>query len=62
MAREYSFQTTKERYNYMLPVFGLAGTVKHRLVVKNDRGVDKYYFIGTHEDYNDFLSRCKYMS
>lgn len=49
--RDYSFEITKRRYDYMFPVFG------HKRLLS--RG-NKYYFIGNNEDYLDFLNRCKY--
>lgn len=54
--REYSFQITKKQYNYLLPVFGL-----RKLLSVIDRRIDKYYFIGTKEQYLDLLNRCKYI-
>ncbi len=55
------FQITKKQHDYMLPVFGLAGMISSRLMTRSDRGFDKYYFVGTREDYEDFLNRCKYL-
>jgi hypothetical protein len=57
--REYSFQITKKKYDYLLPIFGNCGSKK--LLCKIDRKVEKYYFIGTHEDHIDLLNRCKYI-
>jgi hypothetical protein len=57
--REYSFEITKEQYNYLLPVFGNVGSKK--LLSKIDRGIEKYFFIGTEEGYLDLLNRCKYI-
>ena len=57
--RVYSFQITKNQYNYLLPVLGNVGTKK--IFSRTDRGVEKYYFIGTQEGYLDLLNRCKYI-
>lgn len=45
------YQITREQYNYMLAV------CREKLSDRNGR----YYFIGSYEDYLDFLNRCKYM-
>lgn len=50
---------TKEQYDYLLPVFGNSAT--KQLLSKTEHGVEKYYFIGTHEEYLDALNRCKYL-
>jgi hypothetical protein len=57
--REYSFEITKKRYDYLLPVFGNCGNRK--LLCRVDRQIEKYYFIGTNEDFEDLLVRCKYI-
>ena len=58
--REYSFEITIKQYNYLLPVFGCNGT--NKLMSRVDRKINKYYFIGTNEDYIDLLNRCKYLN
>lgn len=57
--RDSSFKITKKQYDYLLPVFGNVGSRK--LLLKTDRNIDKYYFIGTYDDYLDLLNRCKYI-
>jgi len=57
--RRYSFQITKKRYDYLLPIYGNIGSCQ--LLHKVDRKVDKYYFIGTDEEYKELLHRCEYM-
>lgn len=59
MIRDYSFQITLEQYNYLLPIFGNIGT--KQLVARVDRKINKYYFIGTNDEYLDLLNRCKYI-
>ena len=54
--RSYSFQITKKQYDYLLPVFGI-----RKLLLSKDRMIDKYFFIGNHEEYLDLLNRCKYI-
>jgi hypothetical protein len=58
--RDYSFQITKEQYNYLLPVFGHCGS--KQLFYRVDKKVEKYYFIGNSDDYKDLLNRCKYIN
>ena len=55
----YSFQISREQYNYLLPVFGNCGSQK--LLMRVDRKVEKFYFIGSNEDYRDMLIRCRYL-
>ena len=57
----HSYTLTKEQYDYLLPVFGNAAQGVTKLLTRTDRHIDKYYFIGTHEDYLDALNRCKYL-
>lgn len=57
--REYSFQITKKQYDYLLPVFGICGT--NKLLYRIDRKIEKYFFIGTNDDYIDLRIRCAYM-
>ena len=54
-----SFKITKERHDYLLPVFGKTGT--NQLLEKRVNGIDQYFFIGTEEEYLDLLNRCKYL-
>jgi hypothetical protein len=58
---DYSYTLTKEQYDYLLPVFGNSSQGTKRLLTRIDRKVDKYYFIGTNDDYLDALNRCKYL-
>ena len=54
--REYSFKITKEQYNYLLHIYGLAsGNYK---IIERANG---YFFIGTESEYFDLLDRCKYL-
>ena len=53
----YSYSITEKQYNYLLPIFGKSGVVKNRLL-SHGRG---FYFIGSHEDYEDMLNRCAYL-
>jgi hypothetical protein len=55
MQRDYSFQITREQYNYLLPV------LRTKLLARVDRKIDKWFFIGTEEDHLDMLNRCKYI-
>ena len=57
--REYSFQITKKQYDYLLPVFGIIGT--NKLICRIDRKIEKYFFIGTEDDYLDLHIRCAYI-
>jgi hypothetical protein len=50
-----TFQITKKMHDYMLPICGIIGT--GNLHERNN----KYYFIGSHDLYRDFVNRCKYM-
>ena len=58
--RDYSFQLTKNQYNYLLPVLGNCGT--KQLFYRIDRKIEKYYFIGSYDGYKDLLNRCKYIN
>jgi len=55
----HSYQLTKKQYNYLLPIFGNIGT--KQLLSRIDRKIEKYFFIGTNEQYLDALNRCKYL-
>lgn len=57
-----SFTITKQMYDYLLPVYGLANsdngfTTGTKLLSKSD----KYYFIGTDAEYKEALEKCKYL-
>jgi hypothetical protein len=55
-----SIQISKAMHDYMLPIFGIVGS--GNLHCRNDKQYgDRYYFIGSHDQYNDFVNRCKYM-
>lgn len=54
------FQINKDKYNYLLPIYGNIGFGKF-LVKSNILGHEIYYFIGTNEEYKDLLNRCKYL-
>jgi len=56
---DYLFQITETQYNYLLPIFGNIGT--KQLYHTVDRKYDKYYFIGSNDNYVDMLNRCKYI-
>lgn len=57
--REYVFQITKKQHDYLLPVFGICGT--NKLMYRIDRKIEKFFFIGTEDDYSDLLNRCVYL-
>jgi hypothetical protein len=57
--RDYSFQITKKQFNYLLPIYGHEGT--NQLLQRVDRKIDKFYFIGTNENFLELLNRCKYL-
>lgn len=58
--RDSSYTLTKKQYDYLLPIFGnTTGTKK--LLHTVDRKHDKYFFIGSDEEYKDALNRCKYL-
>ena len=54
--RDYSFQITKKQYDYLLPV------LRKQLLHRIDRKHDKYFFIGSDDEYLDLLNRCKYIN
>jgi hypothetical protein len=58
--RDYSFQLTKKQYDYLLPVLGNCGS--KQLLSRVDRKVEKYYYIGSCNDYKEVLNRCKYIN
>ena len=54
--RDYPFKITREQYNYLLPIYGLAsGNYK---ITERPEGC---FFIGTRSEYLDLLDRCKYL-
>jgi hypothetical protein len=57
--RDYSFQINKKQFNYLLPIYGHEGT--NQLLQRVDRKIDKFYFIGTNQDFLELLNRCKYL-
>jgi hypothetical protein len=58
--RDHSFQITKKQYDYLLPVLGNCGS--KQLFSRVDRKVEKYYYIGSCNDYEEVLNRCKYLN
>lgn len=57
-----SFTITKEMYDYLLPVYGLANSDNgFSTGTKLFNKADKYYFIGTDAEYKEALERCKYL-
>jgi hypothetical protein len=57
--RDYSFQITKNQFNYLLPIYGHEGT--NQLFQRIDRKIEKFYFIGTYNQFLELLNRCKYL-
>jgi hypothetical protein len=57
--RYYSFQINKKQFDYLLPIYVHKGT--NQLVQRVDRKIDKFYFIGTNQDFLELLNRCKYL-
>lgn len=60
MVRSYSI--TEARYNYLLPIFGLAGMLGSKMLRRITPHGPKFYFIGTRDEHLDMLNRCKYMN
>jgi len=58
--RDYSFQITKKQYDYLLPIMGNCGS--KQLFSKVVAKIEKYYFIGSNDDYKYLLNRCKYIN
>jgi hypothetical protein len=58
--KDYSFQITKKQYDYLLPVLENYGS--KQLFSRVDRKVEKYYYIGSYNDYKEVLNRCKYLN
>jgi hypothetical protein len=54
-----SYPLTKQQYDYLLPIYGNVGS--KQLLSRTDRKVEKYYFIGTHNQFTELLNRCKYL-
>jgi len=57
---EYSHPITEKQYNYLLPVYGIGALNRCKYGSLYQRR-DKYYFIGTNDDYKDMLQRCLYL-
>ena len=55
MERAYSFQITREQYNYLLPV------LRNKLLARVERKIDKCFFIGSIDEHLDMLNRCRYI-
>jgi hypothetical protein len=55
--RHNSYTISKKQYDYLLPVFGFAAQGPTKLLA---RGND-FFFIGTHTEYLDALTRCLYL-
>jgi hypothetical protein len=58
--KDYSFQITKKQYDYLLPILGNCGS--KQLFSRVDRKVEKYYYIGSCNDYEEVLNICKYLN
>lgn len=57
-----SYSLLKRQYDYLLPVYGIAsGNRKLYHRYDSRRGIDYYFFIGSHEEYLEALSRTKYL-
>lgn len=56
----YSYQITKKQYDYMLPIYGIPAL--NKLHSRIDRKIEKFYFIGTENEYLEMLNRCKYIN
>lgn len=54
-----SYSITETAYNYLLPV-GQVYRSKH-LLCRSVDSVLYYYFIGNDRDFEDFITRCKYL-
>ena len=59
-----SFRLTKEQYNYLLPT-ELKSKLLYRpngiKLLKCNTLIDEYSFIGTKEEFQDVLNRCKFL-
>ena len=51
------FTITEKLYNYLLAVPSMRS--KMQRIVRKIK--DSYVFVGTYEDYEDLLNRCKYL-
>lgn len=59
---DYSFRITKEQYNYLLPVCRNKLLYAYNgISFKNGTKKDLYAFIGSREDFDDIVNRCKYL-
>lgn len=58
---EYSYKISKKQYDYLLPIYGI--TTTNQLLHKQYPAPigDRYYFIGTPEEYKELLVRCAYI-
>ena len=52
----FSWSLTKKQYNNLLPT-----SVGANLLVRRNKDVDKYYFIGVQDEFKDAMNRCKYL-
>ena len=50
-----AFTISRERYRYLLPV------LRSKLLCRHTRYGEEYSFIGTLEDREDMLRRCRYL-
>ena len=57
--REQAFTITKAQWEYMLPVLSIKQKMLRRL--DKDHSKITYSFIGTKEEYKDFLNRCAFL-
>ena len=55
-----SYPITIEQYNYMIAVPGFRAKMLRRRF-PNDHTRDECSFVGSDEDYRDFLNRCAYL-
>lgn len=58
MNRDQSYTLTEKQYDYLLPIFGICAPGVTKLLHRQNR----YFFIGTYEEYMDALNRCKYLN
>lgn len=54
----YPFSITAAQYNYTLAVPGFRQKMLRR---DNRNGTQSFRFFGTHDDWRDFLNRCRYL-
>lgn len=58
----HTYKISREEYNYLLPVYGLAKsfngfTNENNIFERNGH----YYFVGTHRDYDEMRDRLRYL-